>query len=91
MLGIYKFYWGCGGMGDLKSLFIADDHAVKNAIGKEIYFGEVLGKHSEIVGELEEGDVVLVSNTQEDIDFFQRLDLTIGLNPLDFISEDANE
>jgi len=64
-MNLYKFYWDCGRQGYLESLFIADDQEVKESIGHEVYFGEALGKHSEIYGELKEGDIELMSDDQE--------------------------
>lgn len=64
-LGIYEFYWDCGRSGDLEGLFIADSDDVAKAIGKNIYFGEVLGKHSEVEGILEAGDITLKTDDQE--------------------------
>lgn len=61
---LWRFYWDCGRMGYLDGLFVATQAEVDEAVGKEIYFGEVLGKHSEIYGtldrdELEEIDIGL--------------------------------
>ena len=46
MKGLYEFYWECGRQGDLTGVFIADSESVAALLDKEIYFGEVLGKHS---------------------------------------------
>ena len=40
---LYKFHWDCGRQGDLEGMFIADEQAVADAIGKEAQFGEALG------------------------------------------------
>ena len=37
-----------GRMGELQGLFVAEELDVQDLIGKEVYFDEVLGKHSEI-------------------------------------------
>ena len=74
-------------MGDVNGLFIADDSDVTNLMGKEIYFGEILGKHSEIFGPLEEGDLTIKSDDQEFIKQFIEImgDGTIsGYNPLNY-------
>ena len=55
MKKLYKFYWDCGRQGDIESIFIATEKDIKANIGEEVYFGEILGKHSEIYGILEEG------------------------------------
>ncbi|WP_422383233.1 hypothetical protein [Roseibium album] len=87
MKKLYQFHWNCGRMGDLDGIFIAEDSEINALIGKEIYFGEVLGKHSEIHGTLEENEVIVKS---EDPDFIEKFisimgDGTIsGFNPLDY-------
>lgn len=45
---LYRFNLDCGRMGDLSGIFIADQKQIDKIEGKNIYFGEVLGKHSEI-------------------------------------------
>jgi hypothetical protein len=65
---LWKFYWSCGRMGDLDGLFVATENEVKKAIGKELYFGEVLGKHSEIYGTLEEKDITKVDLDSETVE-----------------------
>ena len=91
MKAIYEFNWDIRRMGVVESIFIADKETVAKAIGKEVYFGEILGKHSEIYGTLEEGDLTVKS---EDQDFIAKVieifgDGTIsGYNPLKYLSED---
>lgn len=86
-LAIYEFHWDCGRMGDVESVFIADKDEVAKVIGKEIYFGEILGKHSEIYGTLDEGDLTIKS---EDQDFIQKcievfgMGTISGYNPLSY-------
>ena len=88
---LYEFYWDCGRMGSLDGLFIAEEKDIKAAIGKQIYFGEVLGKHSDIYGILNEDDLTLKSDDQE---FIMRVEETIGkgtisgFNPLDYWEEE---
>lgn len=45
---LFSFFVDCGRMGSLKGLFIATDEELKEIEGVELYFGEVLGKHSEV-------------------------------------------
>lgn len=91
MLKLYSFYWDCGRMGELEGLFVADSDEITKTIDKEIYFGEVLGKHSEISGTLEEEDLVVLSEDQEKIEWLLSLlggGRTIsGYNPLDYYEE----
>lgn len=78
-------------MGCLHGLFIADSNDMENLLEKEIYFGEVLGKHSEISGTFEDGDAIAVSDDQDFLDKFVEVlgDGTIlGYNPLDYVEEE---
>ncbi len=95
MKKIYEFYWDCGRMGDLDGMFIAEESEIDAVIGKEIYFGEVLGKHSDIFGTLDEGDITVKTDDQDFINKFIEImgDGTIsGYNPLDYYDpEDDHE
>lgn len=79
---IYKFIYSIGRMGTLSGLFVADKRVIKALIGKNIYFGEILGKHSEIDIDLSDDDIVFVSDKPEIVKLFQDLDLEIGNNPV---------
>jgi hypothetical protein len=77
-------------MGDLSGLFIADSAEIEKLIGKEIYFGEVLGKHSEVSGTLDKDDLTVQTDDQEFIKKFEKLIGTgtiSGFNPLDYYDE----
>lgn len=91
---LVKFYWNCGRMGSLKGLFVCPREQLDALIGEELYFGEVLGKHSEIYGTLEQGDVTILSEDQEKIAWLQEImggSSTIsGWNPLEYISVDED-
>ena len=88
MLNLYSFYWDCGRSGEVNGLFIAEPNAVENAIGKEVYFGEILGKHSDVYGTIEKVDIELISDDQEKVNWL--LDLlgknVSGYNPLNYIA-----
>jgi len=90
MRKLYRFFWDCGRMGEIEGLFIAEESQVNKTIGKELYFGEILGKHSEIQGKLEMNELTVISEDQEFIDkiagVFGTTDLC-GYNPLDHINE----
>ena len=91
MKKLYEFRWNCGRMGYLDGLFIAEETEIEALIGKEIYFGEVLGKHSEVHGTLEEKDLTVKTDDQDFISKFIEIigDGTIsGYNPLDYYDPD---
>lgn len=85
---LYRFYWDCGRMGDLEGLFIADPDRVKAMLGLRVYFGEVLGKHSEIYGTLTEDDLTVISKDQDKIEWLANLLGTTvsGWNPIRYIN-----
>lgn len=94
MLGIYEFHWDCGRMGDVEGLFVADKEDVSNAIGSNVYFGEILGKHSDVFGTLDEEDLVLKSDDQDFIRQFVEImgmGTISGYNPLDYIEEGCED
>lgn len=89
--GIYRFHWDCGRQGEVTGLFIATAEDVAEAIGKQVYFGEILGKHSEIYGKLEADEITLISENPSDVEVFERLRLASGYNPLHYLPEPEDE
>lgn len=82
---IYKFSLDCGRMGDLSGVFIAEKADILARMGAEIAYGEVLGKHSDIVQELTEEQLQLVSDNPNDIQLLERLGIvSVGTNPLEY-------
>lgn len=83
MLGIYKLNVDCGRMGDLEGVFVADSEDVDNLIKSKIgvYFGEVLGKHSEVCGAIEPGEITLASDDPTAVKIVVDLDLATGFDP----------
>lgn len=94
MEGVYSFEWDCGRNGSIEGLFIADSSNVANAIGKQVYFGEVLGKHSEVFGTLEKDEIVLITEDQDFITACRKIfkyDTLSGYNPLDYLDDNPDE
>lgn len=94
MANLYQFLWDCGNQGYLEGLFVADEKDVKDIIGKRIYFGEVLGKHSEVYGDIAEDEITLKSDDQE---FVAKLREVIGnntisgYNPFDYLNDEDED
>lgn len=84
---IWKFYWDCGRSGDVEGFFRATKEEVESAIGMNVYFGEILGKHSEVEGVLEEGDLRLISDDAVIVNTYN----TSGYNPLEYIMYKCEE
>jgi len=84
---LYQFYWDCGRSGSLEGLFVATEKEVEDAIGAYMYFGEVLGKHSEVYGDLEKGDITKLNVSPEAVEEVAKHLGTSwsGFNPLDYI------
>lgn len=83
---LWKFEWDCGRQGDLEGLFVATEQEVKDLIGRKAYFGEVLGKHSEVEGTIEEGDIKKVDLDSETVEKVTAIlgDTWSGFNPLEY-------
>lgn len=83
MKALFKMNFDCGRMGSLKGLFIADTEDVEYLIGNHIsvYFGEVLGKHSEISGEVCIDEIKMITTDENVIGIVQEYDLESGYNP----------
>lgn len=91
MIGLYRYIENFGGSGTVEGLFIVDSIDVAKAVGKEIYLGEVLGKHSDVVTYLPEESIELITEEQKFIADLRLLfddDETIsGINPIEYASE----
>lgn len=83
---VYKMNLDCGRQGNLTGLFIAPKSHIEKLIESKInvYFGEVLGKHSEVYGTIDEGELTLVSDNNEVIKVIEDFDLSNGYNPFHY-------
>ena len=93
MKKLYSFFWDCGRMGDVEGLFIAEESEVDSAIGSQVYFGEILGKHSEISGTLSSVDLKVISDEQDKIDWLLGIIgyNVSGYNPLDYVQPEEDD
>lgn len=90
---LVRFHWDCGRMGDVEGIFVTTKEILERNYGKRVYFGEILGKHSEVYGTLDRKDITVES---EDEVFIDQLTLILGThiggyNPLNHIDRDADE
>lgn len=83
MKKLWKFEWDSL-YSFLGGLFVATDEEVQNLIGKEVWFGEYDGKHSEVHGTIEEGEITLVSENPVVVEAVG----DFGLNPLEFLENE---
>lgn len=84
---LYKFCWDYRRSGEVSSLFFATEDQIEKAIGSDIYFGEILGKHSEVCGTLKKNDLTKLNvDTVALQELHNELGDTIsGYNPLNYI------
>jgi len=87
MLGLYRFHWDCGRMGEIYGLFYATGEEINDALNQELYLGEILGKHSDVHGVIESEDLELITNDPSTIEVLQNHNLTLGINPLEYLEE----
>lgn len=66
---VYAYHQDFGRIGSLSGLFTADEEDVETAMGQEVYLDEVLGKHSEVEGSIDDSTVVLASEDPTVITF----------------------
>ena len=102
MLYVYRFHADCGRSGSLDGMFVCSESGkatLEKLIADEthVHFGEVLGKHSDIGGSIEEDEITLVDASQDDIAAMLRVfSLTgvddwytiSGYNPLDYVGQE---
>lgn len=84
---LWKFEWDCGRQGSVEGLFAATEAEVNAIVGKEVYFGEILGKHSEVYGKIEKGEITKLDLDSEAVEKVSKLlgDTWSGYNPFEYI------
>lgn len=89
MKKLYKLHIDCGRMGNIEGLFIAEENEVQNIIGKTVWFGEILGKHSDISVKLEESSIREITNDWNYIQWMLEVfgPTISGYNPLEYYTE----
>lgn len=90
---LVQFYWDCGRMGDIDGLFVTTQEELSSWYNRYIYFGEVLGKHSDIYGTIEPEDFTVKSDDQDVIAKIEELlgEHLSGFYPGDYISDTDDE
>lgn len=86
MEALCKLNFDCGRQGSLEGIFIADTEDVKFLIENKVsvYFGEVLGKHSEIYGNVEPHELEVITTEANVVDIVEKYGLAIGYNPFEY-------
>lgn len=84
--GLYQTNIDCRRQGVLTGLFVIEKIKVEELFKHnfEIYFGEVLGKHSEVVAILKEDSLKFITDNPEVIKIIEDYGLQTGINPFDY-------
>lgn len=93
MKTLYKFYWDAGRHGCVEGLFIEDSESMEQFYGRHVYFGEILGKHSEVEGTLDREHITVVSEDEEKIEWLESVlgRSVSGYNPVEYMQEYDND
>jgi len=87
MRHLYEFRWDTRG-GSIFGLFIEDEEVVASHFGKDVCFGEVLGKHSEVSGIFEKEDLRIITSDETLLAAFTKMfGRSYGYDPLQSIEE----
>jgi hypothetical protein len=84
---VYKFHCDCGRNGSLEGVFIAKKTSVENLFGTKVYFGDVLGKYSDVEVTILPQHIRMITDDPSVIDLFMEHDISSGYNPLDYDQE----
>lgn len=91
---LVSFHWDVGRMGDVNGLFVTTTEELETLYGKNVYFGEILGKHSCIEGTVDRNDITIKT---DDAEFIDRLvgiighETVSGYNPFNYIEDEEED
>ena len=91
---IYKFCLDCGRQGSLDGIFVADSKDIIAIKGMKVYFGEALGKHSEVISDMTKEDGAtfeLASSDPAAIKVVEDLNLSNGTNPFSAVMDNDEQ
>jgi hypothetical protein len=90
---LYKFNKYFHRQGDIEGVFIAEPKQINDLIGSNVYFGEALGKHSNVGCVIREQDIKqldVLDSTVDDLLKVIGTDIS-GYNPLNYLLEPDEE
>ena len=85
--GIYRFDVDYGRGFGVEGVFAASAEEVASIMGKEIYFGEICGKHSKITATPDEENLQLLTDDPVVVRAFIKFGLASGHNPLRYAGD----
>lgn len=68
----------------IEGIFVANEDAMKFILNKEIQFGEIAGKHSDLNWILDEDEITLISSDKDLVNLFKDNNFATGINPFDY-------
>lgn len=83
--GVYSFFQYYGRFGSLEGIFVEDEEKVESLYGKQVYSGELLGKHSDVVCDISRDNLTLVTNDPSAVEVLERYNINVGYNPFDYV------
>ena len=83
MRAIYRFDVDHGRGYQIHSVFSAEKEAVEKVMGKEVYFGEVCGKHSEMAEVVLPTNLKMITDDPTTVRLFDEVGLSCGINPVE--------
>ena len=93
MKKLYKFEVDFGRQGSLDGLFVSNESDFNMIIGKNVYFGEALGKHSDVEEVMTKEMFEVIELPDEVLDILEeKIGTTLsGFNPVDLLLEQEEE
>ena len=93
---LVSFYYDCGRMGFVDGLFVTDINSLEEVYGKEVYLGDVLGKHSEVYVDCYKECFKILSEDQEKIKWLVDTVMTgsntlSGYNPIEYYKDQKQD
>ena len=90
--GIYCYEVDYGRRGTVSGTFVATRGKVESLRDLTVYFGEILGKHSDVSVDFSEEELICLTEDQAFIKKAKEYKLVpIGRNPFDYIDEDESD
>jgi hypothetical protein len=85
---LYRWSASFGRMGHLNGISLCTASKLRRAAGHVVFFGEVLGKHSEVFYEVDEADFYALTSDQDFISKARELGLLdVGADPIDALGD----
>lgn len=90
---LVHFFKHFGRMGDIECLFVTTHKKLKKIMGQRISLGEALGKHSEVIVVMNDGNTKIVSEDQEKIIWLVNIGnvIPVGWNLVETAEEQMDE